>query len=161
MISLTAVNFRMQSFQQAVRSLVRGGPGPLLAGPRRYRSTTAPTAPPAPGSGEINCLSKPLPGLPQASYVTASKQSGETRITVLDNGIKVASEPRFGQFCTVGVAIDSGSRYEVAFPSGISHYLEKLAFHSTASFPSKDHILQRLEKYGGERGERGREGGCQ
>ena len=31
-----------------------------------------------------------------------------------------------------------------------SHYLEKLAFHSTAKFPSKDHILQRLEKYGGQ-----------
>ena len=41
-------------------------------------------------------------------------------------------------------------RYEVAFPSGISHYLEKLAFHSTSKFPSKDHILQKLEKYGGQ-----------
>ena len=40
-------------------------------------------------------------------------------------------------------------RYEVAFPSGISHYLEKLAFHSTSVFPSKDAILQTLEKYGG------------
>lgn len=26
------------------------------------------------------------------------------------------------------VVIDSGSRYEVAYPSGISHFLEKLAF---------------------------------
>ena len=141
----------MQSFQQAVRSLVRCN-STLQTVSRRCRSTTAPPAPPAPGSGQVNCLSKPLPGLPPASYVSASKQDGETKITVLDNGIKVASEPRFGQFCTVGVAIDSGSRYEVAFPSGISHYLEKLAFHSTASFPSKDHILQRLEKYGGEKG---------
>ena len=141
----------MQSFQQAVRSLVRCNTTrrTVQTVSRRCRSTAPPTAPPAPPSGEINCLSKPLPGLPLASYVTASKQGGETKITVLDNGIKVASEPRFGQFCTVGVAIDSGSRYEVAFPSGISHYLEKLAFHSTASFPSKDHILQRLEKYGG------------
>ena len=73
----------------------------------------------------------------------------ETRVTVLENGMRVASEPKFGQFCTVGVAIDSGSRYEVAFPSGISHYLEKLAFHSTATFSSKDEILQRLEKFGG------------
>jgi len=73
----------------------------------------------------------------------------ETRITTLDNGIRVASEPRFGQFCTVGVAIESGSRYEVAFPSGISHYLEKLAFHSTQKFDNKDKILQRLEQFGG------------
>lgn len=27
------------------------------------------------------------------------------------------------------VVIDSGPRYEVSFPSGISHFLEKLAFH--------------------------------
>jgi len=27
------------------------------------------------------------------------------------------------------VVIDSGSRYEVAYPSGISHFLEKLAFN--------------------------------
>jgi processing peptidase subunit alpha len=26
------------------------------------------------------------------------------------------------------VVIDSGSRYEVAYPSGVSHFLEKLAF---------------------------------
>ena len=138
------------SFQRAVRSLVRGPS--LQTVSRRSRSTApgAPGPPTGPTSGEVNCLSQPLPGLPQASYVSASKQSGETRITELENGIKVASEPRFGQFCTVGVAIDSGSRYEVAFPSGISHYLENLAFHSTESFPSKDHILQRLEKYEGE-----------
>lgn len=41
----------------------------------------------------------------------------------------MASENRFGEFCTVGVVIDSGSRYEVAYPSGISHFLEKLAFN--------------------------------
>lgn len=28
----------------------------------------------------------------------------------------------------LSVVIDSGSRYEVAYPSGISHFLEKLAF---------------------------------
>ena len=59
---------------------------------------------------QANCLSKPLPGLPPATYVSSSKQAEDSRITVLDNGIKVASEKRFGQFCTVGVAIDSGSR---------------------------------------------------
>jgi processing peptidase subunit alpha len=37
----------------------------------------------------------------------------------------------------------------VAFPSGISHHLEKLAFNSTSAFLSKDEILQKLEKYGG------------
>lgn len=70
------------------------------------------------------------------------------------------------------MVIDSGSRYEVAYPSGVSHFLEKLAFgvilsslnlqnlslmffcffltiQSTASYKSKDDILQELEKHGG------------
>lgn len=29
----------------------------------------------------------------------------------------------------LSVVIDSGSRYEVSYPSGISHFLEKLAFN--------------------------------
>ena len=70
-------------------------------------------------------------------------------MTVLENGVRVASEPKYGQFCTVGVCIDSGSRYEVAYPSGVSHFLEKLAFNSTPSLASKDEILLKLEKYGG------------
>jgi len=113
---------------------------------RRCRSTAPPSAHHPPLGAD--CLSQPLPGLPQATYAT-SNNSSEARVTVLENGVRVASEQRFGQFCTVGVAIDSGSRYEVAFPSGISHYLEKLAFHSTSTFSSKDDILQRLEEYGG------------
>lgn len=40
-------------------------------------------------------------------------------------------------------------RYEVAFPSGISHYLEKLAFNATSKFNSKDEILHKLEQFGG------------
>ena len=108
------------------------------------------------------------------------------QVTTLENGIRVASQPKYGQFCTVGVCIDSGSRYvyniyllsfrnivfisrrflfqilscqcllivklfryEVAFPSGISHYLEKLAFNATSKFNSKDEILQKLEQFGG------------
>ena len=50
-------------------------------------------------------------GLPPATYVSSNKINEDTQITVLENGIRVASERRFGQFCTVGVAIDSGSRY--------------------------------------------------
>jgi len=135
----------MQSFSRAVRKLVTKNNVQIAS--FRCRSTAPPTAPPPVTPGA--CLSQPLPGLPSPTYISASKFNEDTKITVLDNGIRVASEKKFGQFCTVGVAIDSGSRYEVAFPSGISHYLEKLAFHSTSKFPSKDHILQKLEKYGG------------
>lgn len=61
----------------------------------------------------------------------------------------MASQQKFGQFCTVGVVIDSGSRYEVSYPSGISHFLEKLAYNQTSKYASKDAILQELEKHGG------------
>jgi len=115
---------------------------------RRCRST-APPPPTNPPSPVKDCLSVPLSGLPSPTYVSVSDRLTETKVTTLDNGVRVASEQKFGQFCTVGVAIDSGSRYEVAFPSGISHYLEKLAFNATKSYGSKDEILQKLEKYGG------------
>ena len=55
---------------------------------------------------------QPLAGLAAPTYLTATPSS-ETRVTLLENGIRVASEQKFGQFCTVGVAIDSGSRYEL------------------------------------------------
>ena len=70
-------------------------------------------------------------------------------MTTLSNGLKVASQNKFGQFCTVGVVLDSGSRYEVAYPSGISHFLEKLAFNSTVEFSDKESIMHELEKFGG------------
>lgn len=82
-------------------------------------------------------------------FPPAGQDKHDTQVTVLPNGLRVASQPKFGQFCTVGVAIDSGSRYEVSFPSGISHFLEKLAFGSTESFKSRDEILQQMETFGG------------
>lgn len=74
-------------------------------------------------------LSEPLKDLEPAVYAKASKELNTAKVTTLPNGLKIASENRFGQFCTIGVVIDSGPRYEVAYPSGISHFLEKLAFH--------------------------------
>lgn len=73
----------------------------------------------------------------------------ETKITKLSNGLRVASQNKFGQFCTIGTVIDSGSRYERNHPNGISHFIEKLAFNSTEDFDSKDSIMKILEKYGG------------
>ncbi|XP_012528238.2 mitochondrial-processing peptidase subunit alpha isoform X2 [Monomorium pharaonis] len=94
-------------------------------------------------------LTEAIPNLPKAIYSTAKEEHQTTQITVLPNGLKVASENRFGQFCTIGVLIDSGPRYEVTYPSGISHFLEKLAFSSTNTFNSKDKIMLALEKHGG------------
>ncbi|XP_076341033.1 mitochondrial-processing peptidase subunit alpha-like [Tachypleus tridentatus] len=80
-------------------------------------------------------LTDSVPGLPKPVYANvADHKQDSTRITVLNNGLRVASQNKFGQFCTVGVVIDSGSRYEVAYPSGISHFLEKLAFNVSIYF---------------------------
>lgn len=98
---------------------------------------------------ELPPLSDPLPNLPPVTYAVAKPEYNQTQVTTLPSGLKIASENRFGQFCTVGVVIDSGPRYEVAYPSGISHFLEKLAFHSTQAYSDKDNILKELEKHGG------------
>lgn len=95
-------------------------------------------------------LSEPLKDLPPIQYAKPRTEQRRTQVTTLSNGLRVASEPRFGQFCTIGgiigsirsidiflilsfshisVVIDSGPRYEIAYPSGVSHFLEKLAFH--------------------------------
>merc|ERR1712179_267040 len=100
-------------------------------------------------------LDKTLPGIPSANYISKSASTNitpekeTTKVTTLSNGLRVATEAKFGQFCTVGVCIDSGSRYEVAHPSGVSHFLEKLAFGATEKFNSRDEILKSLEKFGG------------
>ncbi|XP_059165431.1 mitochondrial-processing peptidase subunit alpha-like [Physella acuta] len=104
-----------------------------------------------PGEEDVTkvSLSKPLPGLPTPQFATASCHAYDTHVTTLDNGLKIASENKFGQFCTVGVLLSSGSRYEATYPSGIAHFLEKMSFGTTPNFANKDVILQELEKVGG------------
>lgn len=48
-------------------------------------------------------LTCPLPGVPKAVFAAAEgRERFETRVTVLENGLRVASQNKFGQFCTVG-----------------------------------------------------------
>uniref|UniRef100_A0A672GMX6 Mitochondrial-processing peptidase subunit alpha n=1 Tax=Salarias fasciatus TaxID=181472 RepID=A0A672GMX6_SALFA len=103
------------------------------------------------GGGYPNIsLSTPLPGIPKPVFASVDGQEKyETKITTLENGLKVASQNKFGQFCTVGILVNSGSRHETKYPSGIAHFLEKLSFSSTAQYGSKDEILLTLEKHGG------------
>ncbi|XP_047499626.1 mitochondrial-processing peptidase subunit alpha-like [Penaeus chinensis] len=93
-------------------------------------------------------LSKTVEWLPRPVYASVSSTPAQTQVTTLENGLRVASEPKFGNFCTVGVVIDSGSRYEVAYPSGISHFLEKLAFGRTVNM-TRDDIMGKFERLGG------------
>uniref|UniRef100_H2QY64 Mitochondrial-processing peptidase subunit alpha n=1 Tax=Pan troglodytes TaxID=9598 RepID=H2QY64_PANTR len=132
----------------AATRLLRGsgswGCSRLRFGPPAYRRFSS-------GGAYPNIpLSSPLPGVPKPVFATVDGQEKfETKVTTLDNGLRVASQNKFGQFCTVGILINSGSRYEAKYLSGIAHFLEKLAFSSTARFDSKDEILLTLEKHGG------------
>lgn len=47
-------------------------------------------------------MNEPVPGLPTPIYATLKEEHQHTQVTELSNGLKVASENRFGEFCTVG-----------------------------------------------------------
>ncbi|CAG9575716.1 unnamed protein product [Danaus chrysippus] len=94
-------------------------------------------------------LSEPMSNLPPVVYASSKSENYTTEVTTLSNGLRVASEKKFGQFCTAGVVIDSGPRYEVAYPNGICHFLEKLSFGATHKYPTRDVMLRELERHGG------------
>ncbi|XP_037092943.1 mitochondrial-processing peptidase subunit beta-like [Pollicipes pollicipes] len=51
-----------------------------------------------------------------------------TRVTVLDNGMRVATEDSGAPTATVGLWVDTGSRYETETNNGVAHFLEHMAF---------------------------------
>uniref|UniRef100_A0A1I7XEW0 Alpha-MPP n=1 Tax=Heterorhabditis bacteriophora TaxID=37862 RepID=A0A1I7XEW0_HETBA len=73
----------------------------------------------------------------------------DAKLSKLESAIRVASEVHYGEYCTIGLAIESGSRYEASYPLGTSHLVEKLAFGSTSRHSSRDEIYEVLEQNGG------------
>jgi len=63
------------------------------------------------------------------SFSAVSQQP--TRVTTLPNGMRVASESNGGETATVGVWIETGSRYESDANNGVAHFLEHMAFKGT------------------------------
>eukprot|EP00128_Syssomonas_multiformis_P004325 Colp12_sorted_trinity150504_noHs@218 len=55
----------------------------------------------------------------------------ETKVTVLKNGLRVATETTPHDTVTVGVWIDAGSRFENDKNNGVAHFLEHMAFKGT------------------------------
>uniref|UniRef100_A0A2A4K1V0 Mitochondrial-processing peptidase subunit alpha n=1 Tax=Heliothis virescens TaxID=7102 RepID=A0A2A4K1V0_HELVI len=120
--------------------------------PARNYSQDIEISPPAVNRGNVTPLpplSEPMTSLPPVIYSTAKTDDATTEVTVLSNGLRVASEKKFGQFCTAGVVIDSGPRYEVAYPNGICHFLEKLSFGATHKYATRDVMHRELERHGG------------
>lgn len=59
-------------------------------------------------------------------------QTANAQITRLPNGIRVASETiPFAETTTVGVWINSGSRFETDQNNGVAHFLEHILFKGT------------------------------
>ncbi|KAK3996037.1 mitochondrial-processing peptidase subunit alpha [Cladorrhinum sp. PSN332] len=70
------------------------------------------------------------------------------KLTILPNGVRVASEDLPDAFSGVGVYIDAGSRYENDSLRGASHIMDRLAFKSTST-RTADQMLESVEKLGG------------
>ncbi|KAI1478620.1 hypothetical protein K445DRAFT_323653 [Daldinia sp. EC12] len=70
------------------------------------------------------------------------------QITRLPNGVRVASEALPGSFAGVGVYIEGGSRFENNYLSGVSHIVDRLAFHSTEN-KTPEQIQETVESLGG------------
>lgn len=66
-----------------------------------------------------------------ATYEDTILNIPETRVTTLDNGLRVATEDSGIPTCTVGLWIDAGSRFENAKNNGVAHFLEHMAFKGT------------------------------
>ncbi|XP_030771465.1 cytochrome b-c1 complex subunit 1, mitochondrial isoform X3 [Rhinopithecus roxellana] len=70
-----------------------------------------------------------------ATFAQALQFVPETQISLLDNGLRVASEQSSQPTCTVGVWIDVGSRFETEKNNGAGYFLEHLAFKGTKNRP--------------------------
>lgn len=74
----------------------------------------------------------------------------ETKITTLPNGLRVATEAiPFAETTTIGVWINSGSRFESDANNGVAHFLEHILFKGTKSRSVKELEVE-VENMGGQ-----------
>merc|ERR1711907_212328 len=71
-----------------------------------------------------------------------------TKVSVLGNGLRVASEDSGGETATVGVWIDAGSSFETDADNGSAHFLEHLSFKGTNK-RSQHQLEKEIENIGG------------
>jgi predicted Zn-dependent peptidase len=67
-----------------------------------------------------------------------NEASSEARVTVLSNGVRVATIKKPVLTTLVSVFNDVGARYETLEENGISHFLEHMAFKGTTTRSTKD-----------------------
>jgi len=69
----------------------------------------------------------------------------ETKVTTLENGMRVATEDNGSQTATVGLWIDAGSRWETERNNGVAHFVEHMLFKVSARrsrcFPERTYTV--------------------
>ena len=71
---------------------------------------------------------KALRRYPPLRHASTLPLNPSVRVTTLPNKIRVATENTPGHFSSVGLYIDAGARYETLSNSGVSHFLDRMAF---------------------------------
>lgn len=74
--------------------------------------------------------------------------AGVTKVSVLKNGIRVATEETAGETVTFGVHVDAGSAYESEKNNGVAHFFEHMMFKGTAK-RTQEEIELEVENVGG------------
>lgn len=61
-------------------------------------------------------------------HYSATASTSNVKITTLPNKLRVATDTTPGHFSSVGLYIDAGARYETPDTTGVSHFLDRMAF---------------------------------
>ncbi|CAB1314791.1 unnamed protein product [Coregonus sp. 'balchen'] len=86
-------------------------------------------------------------GQATVTYAQSLLGAPETRLSALDNGLRIASEETGHGTCTVGLWISCGSRYETEKNNGAGFFLEHMAFKGTKKHPQMA-LEQQVESMG-------------
>ncbi|KAF8167378.1 mitochondrial processing peptidase [Crassisporium funariophilum] len=95
-----------------------------------------------------NAVQRSSAPTPQRRVISSNGPGPEYQLTTLPNKIRVATENTPGHFSSVGLYIDAGARYETEHTSGASHFLDRMAFKSTAT-RTDDEMSSAIHSLGG------------
>lgn len=93
-------------------------------------------------------VSRPMRSAHTTSLQDSLRTTPETKITTLANGLRVASENTGHLSSTVGLWIDTGSRFETEKNNGVAHFLEHMFFKGTQK-RSQLNLETEIENMGG------------
>ncbi|EEF48145.1 mitochondrial-processing peptidase subunit alpha [Ricinus communis] len=126
--------------------------------PARFASSSAAAVQSSPSVGIFSWLfgdkSKslplefPLPGVELPPSLPDYVAPGETKITTLSNGMKIASQTSPNPAASIGLYVNCGSIYESPATFGTTHLLEQMAFKSTRN-RSHLRVVREVEAIGG------------